>query len=319
MDHIAYKQWVVASEGLTSAQRKACREVLRVRDETAGVQRLVPARLAERRCCPHGASATVVKYGCSCGAPRYRCKDGRKTFNPLTGTPFDRLRDQEKLLENAAGMAGGLSVRKTAARMKIAVRKACRWRHQFLAFLNQQKPTARSGVVEADETFCPVSSQGQKTGLPRAAQQRPGKTKDGDGGDKTPVVVAVQRGTPVAFDQVLPAATAKDLTTALTLVLGADAVLSTDGNAAYWTVAKDLDVASGLFIAAYYGMGGNGTWHVQSVNRYDADLKTGMARFKGVATQYLPHYLGWRRRLDRFKDRLTPEQFLFHALRTSYP
>jgi hypothetical protein len=27
---------------------------------------------------------------------------------------------------------------------------------------------------------------------------------------------------------------------------------------------------------------------------------------------------GWRRLLDRFKDNLTPQQFLFHALRTSY-
>ena len=38
-----------------------------------------------------------------------------------------------------------------------------------------------------------------------------------------------------------------------------------------------------------------------------------------VATQYLAHYLGWRRLLDRFKDTLTPLQFLFHALRISYP
>lgn len=318
MDHIAYKQWVVASEGLTSEQRKEFREVLRVRDETAGVQRLVQERLAERLCCPHCESATVVKYGFSCGSQRYRCKDCRKTFTPLTGTPFNRLRDKEKLLENAACMADGLTVRKTAARMKISVRKAFRWRHKFLAFLNKQKPTALSGVVEADETFFPVSYKGQKKGLPRAAKKRPGKTKDGDGGEKTPVVVAVQRGTQVAFDQVLPAATAKDLTTALKRVLGADAVLSTDGHAAYWTVAKDLEVESGLFISAYHGKGGNGTWHVQSVNRYDADLKTWMARFKGVATKYLSNYLGWRRLLDRFKDSLTPEQFLFHALRTSY-
>jgi len=32
----------------------------------------------------------------------------------------------------------------------------------------------------------------------------------------------------------------------------------------------------------------------------------------------LANYLGWRRLLDRFKDNLTPQQFLFHALRTSY-
>ncbi len=94
--------------------------------------------------------------------------------------------------------------------------------------------------------------------------------------------------------------------------------LSTDGNAAYWTVAKALGVASGSFIAAHHGHGGDGVWHVQSVNRYDSSLKTWMTRFRGVATKYLANYLGWRRLLDRFKDTLTPQQFLFHALRTSY-
>ncbi len=55
-------------------------------------------------------------------------------------------------------------------------------------------------------------------------------------------------------------------------------------------------------MAAYHGKGGDGMWHVQGVNRYDAHLKTWMARFHGVATRYLENYLGWRRLLDRFND-----------------
>lgn len=43
-----------------------------------------------------------------------------------------------------------------------------------------------------------------------------------------------------------------------------------------------------------------------------------MKLYRGVATKYLANYLEWRRLLDRFKDNVTPEQFLFHALRTSY-
>ncbi len=215
-------------------------------------------------------------------------------------------------------MTDGLSVRKTAARMDISVQKAFRWRHKFLAFLNQQKPSALSGIVEADETFFPVSYKGQRKALPRTPKKRGGRAKDGSGADKTAVVVAVQRGTQVAFDQVLERATANALTQALRPVLGADAVLSTDGNASYWTVADELKVESGFFVSQYHGKGGNGPWHVQSVNRYDSSLKSWMARFRGVATKYLANYLGWRRLLDRFRDKLTPEQFLFHALRTSY-
>ena len=38
-----------------------------------------------------------------------------------------------------------------------------------------------------------------------------------------------------------------------------------------------------------------------------------MYRFHGVATQYLPNYLGWRRCLERFFGILTPERFLGQA------
>ena len=213
---------------------------------------------------------------------------------------------------------GCLSVRKTAVRLAISPQKAFRWRHKFLDFLRQQQPKALMGIVEVDETVFPVSYKGQRKGMPRASKQRPGKTQDSAGAEKTTVVVAVQRGTSFEFDHVLAHGTAVALTEALRPVLSADAVLSTDGNAAYWTVAKELGVASGSFIAAYHGHGGDGVWHVQSVNRYDSSLKTWMTRFRGVATKYLANYLGWRRLLDRFKDNLTPQQFLFHALRTAY-
>ena len=318
MEQVEYKQLVASLEGLTEEQFEALLETLRLRKDTDGVQRLVQARMAERRACPHCQSTKVVKFGSAHGSQRFRCGDCRKTFTALTGTPFHRLRNKEKLLENAACMVDGLSIRKTAERMKISVEKAFRWRHKFLDFLREQKPAALSGVVEADETFFPVSYKGQKKGMPRTSKKRPGTTKDGAGTEKTAVVVAVQRGTQVEFDQVLSGATSAALTDALRPLLGTEAIPSTDGNAAYWSVAKDLGVESGSFVSAFHGKGGDGIWHVQSVNRYDSSLKTWMVRFRGVATKYLANYLGWRRLLDRFKDSLTPQQFLFHALRTSY-
>ena len=72
-------------------------------------------------------------------------------------------------------MADGLSVRKTAARLGLSVQKTFRWRHKFLAFLNQQKPSALSGIVEADETFFLVSYKGQRKALPRSPKKRGGK------------------------------------------------------------------------------------------------------------------------------------------------
>ena len=45
------------------------------------------------------------------------------------------------------------------------------------------------------------------------------------------------------------------LTDALRPVLGTDAILNTDGNAAYWTVAKELDVEAGYFVSSFHGKG----------------------------------------------------------------
>lgn len=39
-----------------------------------------------------------------------------------------------------------------------------------------------------------------------------------------------------------------------------------------------------------------------------------MARFKGVASKYLPSYLGWRRMIERDGDALTPRHCLAGAM-----
>ncbi len=57
-----------------------------------------------------------------------------------------------------------------------------------------------------------------------------------------------------------------------------------------------------------------GAFHIQNVNAYHSRLKNWMARFHGVATRYLPNYLGWRRMLERYSAAITPERCLQVAL-----
>ncbi|MDD1650500.1 MAG: transposase [Methylococcaceae bacterium] len=130
--------------------------------------------------------------------------------------------------------------------------------------------------------------------------------------------VAMQRGTRLATDQVLSDGSATAMTAVLRPAVAPDALLSTDGNPSYRVVATALGIGASRFVASYAGHGGDGVWHVQNVNAYDRRLKGWMARFHGVATQYLHYYLGWRRLLDRFQEAVTPQQFLFHALRQEY-
>ncbi|MGB5063217.1 MAG: hypothetical protein WBQ37_05580, partial [Candidatus Competibacter sp.] len=117
MEQAEYKQIVARLEGLTDAQFEALLETMRQRKGADGVQRLVMARMAECQCCPYCAGMTMVTHDVEFGSRRFRCKGCGKTFTALTGTPFHRLRGKTQLLENAACMVDGLSVRKTAARL----------------------------------------------------------------------------------------------------------------------------------------------------------------------------------------------------------
>jgi transposase-like protein len=55
-------------------------------------------------------------------------------------------------------------------------------------------------------------------------------------------------------------------------------------------------------------------FHVQNVNAYDSRLKGWMDGLRGVATRHLPHYLGWRRLLDKEGATLTASGFLRPAM-----
>lgn len=318
MNTESFQRLMTELEGLTPEQRQAAAERLKTLSEHAESARLITERLGTSVTCAHCGHPTVVRFGSTNGQQRYRCKGCGKTFVALTGTPFLRLREKEKWLAHAECMSRGMTIRATAKAVGLTVDRAFRWRHRFLDFLAQQHPHGLTGVVEADETFFRRSFKGQRKGLPRAPKKRGGPATEGNEGERVGVLVAMQRGARLTSDRLLVDLTAATLTEALRPAVGADAVLSTDGNPSYRIVAANLGIEAGCFVASYDGPGGTGTWHVQNVNAYGSRLKGWMDRFHGVATKYLDHYLGWRRLLDRFQDSVTGQQFLFHALRTAY-
>jgi len=55
---------------------------------------------------------------------------------------------------------------------------------------------------------------------------------------------------------------------------------------------------------------GNSAIHVQNVNAYHQRFKAWLLGFRGVASRYLPNYLGWRWALDC--DRVSSPVHLFH-------
>ncbi len=94
-----------------------------------------------------------------------------------------------------------------------------------------------------------------------------------------------------------------------------DALLCMDADAASMAFAKAEKIQFEIIVASKGEHVVEGVIHVQNVNAYTRRLKQWMARFNGVATKYLPSYLGWHRILDLYdEDSLKPNNFLISAL-----
>jgi hypothetical protein len=62
-----------------------------------------------------------------------------------------------------------------------------------------------------------------------------------------------------------------------------------------------------------------GLTHINNVNSYILHLKKWMGGFVGVATKYLPNYLGWHRWLDANKKTKTGRRFMEAAVGWTLP
>ena len=306
----AFHEWLSRADALTVAQRRRAIEILRqerkLPDSLAGIRAVEPA-------CPHCHHRPCGRWGNAHGLPRYRCSACGKTFNVLSGTPLARLRHRECWDEYAQALIDGDTVRAAARRCGVHKNTAFRWRHRFLTLPASLKPSSLHGIVEADETYFLESHKGERH-LPRPPRKRGGVAKKrGLSSEQIPVLVVRDRST-ATTDAVLPKANTASVTAVLAPVLDADAVLCTDSNAIYHCFAERAHIAhtpvnlsAGIRVIDH-------AFHIQNANAYHSRLKGWMARFHGVATKYLPNYLGWRRCLERFAATLTPSVILSLAI-----
>lgn len=295
------RRLMAMTERLTPAQREAL-----VASLTSGMTHrealdLVQARVGRTPTCPKCRGEKVVRNGQADGLQRYKCRGCGVSFNALTGTPLARLRHRDKWMLQAQALDQGLSVRRAAARMGVHRTTSFRWRHRFLTLPRDVKERALSGVAEADETYVLRSFKGQRQAVVsagRAARRRGGKARQrGLSREQVPILVVRNRAGQTT-DSVLDVADKASVSQVLRIAVAPDAVLCTDGSNFLAAVATALglehqpvDVQSGQRV--------RGAWHIQNVNAYHGRFKGWMRRFKGVATSYLPNYLGWFRALDR--------------------
>ncbi len=209
-------------------------------------------------------------------------------------------------------IAESVSVRKAAKRAGVSVPTAFRWRHRFLSLAKASKAEAVSGIVEADETFFLRSFKGARQ-MSRAPRKRGGKaSKPGLSDEQVPVLVLRDRSGATA-DGVLESLKVAEFYRVLTQAVAKDTVLVSDGARAYASFAAENGMGYEALDASK-GERSRGVFHIQNVNAYHSRLKTWMRRFNGVATKYLPSYLGWRRLFEHEGDDISPQRCLLAAL-----
>jgi transposase-like protein len=300
---------------LTGRQRRVLAEVLAERTPRGEAVEVADARLAEGASCPRCGGSAVQRWGQDGGVQRFRCRGCGRTFNALTGTPLARLRRRDAWPAHAEALAEGLSVRRAARACGVHRNTAFRWRHRWLQVPAERKDGAFSGIVEADETYFLESRKGSKAWARRrrgrdAAEPPPARpprrrggtaSKRGLSAEQAPVPVVRDRHG-ATTDAVLPAVTKAAVGGVLAPILNRDTLLCTDGLGVYRAAAKERGFAHQPLNLKAGARVKERVFHIQHVNAYHGRLKDWMRRFRGVATAYLPNYLGWRRLLERHRD-----------------
>lgn len=280
---------------LTSHQRNELIEALSEKDSPVGIAATIESNFSKAPKCPHCCSEEIHKWGFRNKRQRYRCKTCRSTFNSFSKTHLARLQHPEKWDQYLEGMTHSMTLRPAAKQCGINLKTAFRWRHRVLQAIEDDQAPELSGITELDETLFRESFKGQKKNLPRAARKR-GNDKKTEC-RKIPVMVARDRSD-ATVDAVLENESADELCKHLNGRINIEAVVCADASLAHEKLARKLGFIFKELVTSSGQRVLHGVFHLQHVNSYHSHLKGWIKGiFHGVATRYLPHYLGWRRAL----------------------
>ncbi|MYH39349.1 MAG: IS1595 family transposase [Rhodospirillaceae bacterium] len=241
--------------------------------------------------CPHCQHEKFIKVGKTRGVQRFKCKGCGRTFGLNTNTVVHKTHKPLHMWERYIQlMFDGYSIHKIAEELRIATATAFYWRHKILSALKKIARPNLGGIIEADETYTPLSFKGQKKGLPRKAHKRGGQVnKRGASKEQVCVLTAVDRDKndwmkPVCLGNLSKKYLDGDFANAIS----PDSVLVTDGHRAYNGFATKAGLThERVGIRPHKGA----AYHVQNINSLHSQLKRFMRRFNGVATKYLDNYL----------------------------
>lgn len=252
--------------------------------------------------CPHCKSGEITANGRLKGIQRYRCKACGKNFSETTGKFWYNLQKRDKVSHYLYCMLSGLSIKKTAKQVGIAVQTSFDWRHKLLTAFSTVSPEGFEGIVESDDLFFAHSEKGSRD-LDRPARKRGQKaSKAGISDQKVAVIATCDRSGNRDFKVATRGRISKkDIERAIGDKVGRADVLCSDAHRSYTAFAKGIGAEHKKFNASKGQRTVERAYHVQNVNAMDQRLRKFMAGFNGVATKYLQNYLNWFLVLEKVK------------------
>jgi transposase-like protein len=266
------------------------------------------ARFADGIQCPTCNCQRIHRWGSFSGRQRYRCRACFRTFSDFTGTPAAYLKKASLLPAYAHCMAQGWSIRRSAQVVAVHPTTAFRWRHRLCRPLVSRLERL-SGWIEITVMRFPESRKGQRQ------LDRPPRRRRWDRAEviKAPVrvVVAADRHARIATGCLGEGPVRKS---GLERVIdpsighGPSTIVAREGQLG--PICAFARARGAAFRDARRGGRARGLEHVQSARAYSRRLVRWQARFRGVATKYLDHYLAWHRTLDYALRNGLPESLL---------
>ena len=299
------KASVVGGAAGASAKKGAKRSRQEDALGTTGVERVAAQG------CPHCAGREVVGWGRSHGLLRFRCKSCGRTFNALTKTPMAHLRKKEKWLDHARAMIEGKSLAKTAALCGVHPTTAFRWRHRFLrapasdkeGSSRRTKPSS-SNLSRAAGPICRArrANEVERPGMPAFIKT-------------TFPFSSPATGTAATFDAILPQVDGASVSLALAGVVTPGNHLIGDGGKAIATFARRAGIPfHGLCRRRESRHPWRRTCTSTTSTPITAVLSSGSTASTASPPRTCPNYLGWRRALEAWGDKLEPPSWINGAI-----
>jgi transposase-like protein len=256
--------------------------------------------------CPDCNSTEIIAKGYRHAIRKFKCKSCGRNFSSTTNTALYKIHKKEKWEAYLQCMEDGLSIRKAAKRVGISMQTSFDWRHKVLERLGRLHADKLEGIAEADEMFFMYSEKGSKN-LDRPARKRAGKRISQD---MVNVLVGLDRkGHLIAKNNGRGGLKREAVNKTLSGKFAPGTTLCTDGSPALIGLAKREKLAHKAIIGSKNMVLKNKAYHIQTVNAAHTQIRTDMAKFRGVATKYLQNYLNWFVAQKLLKDKLDSVSF----------